>query len=337
MSRHTAPEPEPAQPHTTGTEIARLQQGITLFVIVLAGLSLFWWWPRSPAMALAGAAFWLLGYSVFLGLEFLLMYRVNRQDPAPRARWTALLQAWWAETRVAAQVFAWRQPFRAQAVPDQLSGHHLSGQRGVVFVHGLLCNRGFWTPWLLRLHGSPHAYTAISLEPAFASIDHYVAQIDQAVSRVTQVSGMPPLLVCHSMGGLAARVWLKKKQGAGRVYRVVTLGTPHQGTWLARFGQSDNGRQMRQDSDWLRSLNTADPFASALLSAPLEGAPWQTIFTCWYSNCDNIVFPASTATLAGADNRLVSGAAHVQMAFLPEVMDATLAFLKHEPAPNACT
>ena len=50
-------------------------------------------------------------------------------------------------------------------------------------------------------------------------------------------------------------------------------------------------------------------------------------FTCWYSNTDNIVFPTSTAALPGADNRLVRGAAHVQMAFLPEVMTATLALL----------
>ncbi|RYF38882.1 MAG: permease, partial [Comamonadaceae bacterium] len=47
-------------------------------------------------------------------------------------------------------------------------------------------------------------------------------------------------------------------------------------------------------------------------------------FTCWYSNCDNIVFPTSTAQLQGADNRFVDGVAHVQMAFHPEVMKACL-------------
>jgi hypothetical protein len=52
------------------------------------------------------------------------------------------------------------------------------------------------------------------------------------------------------------------------------------------------------------------------------------LFTCWYSNTDNIVFPVSTATLPGADNRLVRGAAHVQMVFLPQIMDATLAMLE---------
>ena len=45
---------------------------------------------------------------------------------------------------------------------------------------------------------------------------------------------------------------------------------------------------------------------------------------CWYTNCDNIVFPPSTATLPGADNRLVRGVAHVQLAFVPEVIERTL-------------
>ena len=50
-------------------------------------------------------------------------------------------------------------------------------------------------------------------------------------------------------------------------------------------------------------------------------------FTCFYSNCDNIVFPASTAMLPGADNRLVTGEAHVDMAFNPSVMGQSLAML----------
>jgi hypothetical protein len=72
---------------------------------------------------------------------------------------------------------------------------------------------------------------------------------------------------------------------------------------------------MRLLSDWQAQLDHDMP------------ANRHALFTCWYSNCDNIVFPASTATLAGADNRLVRGAAHVQMAFLPQVMGGTLALL----------
>jgi triacylglycerol esterase/lipase EstA (alpha/beta hydrolase family) len=124
------------------------------------------------------------------------------------------------------------------------------------------------------------------------------------------------------MGGLAVRAWLKRMRAEARVFHVVTIGTPHRGTWLARFGHGHNGRQMRLLSDWQAQLDHDMP------------AGRHALFTCWYSNCDNIVFPASTATLPGADNRLVRGAAHVQMAFLPQVMDASLAMLEREREPS---
>jgi triacylglycerol esterase/lipase EstA (alpha/beta hydrolase family) len=120
------------------------------------------------------------------------------------------------------------------------------------------------------------------------------------------------------MGGLVARAWLASMKAEARVAHVVTLGTPHRGTWLARFSRMPNGRQMHLGSEWHRSLDVDMP------------ATRHALFTCWYSNCDNIVFPSSTATLAGADNRLLRGAAHVQLAFLPEVMQATLSLIRQK-------
>jgi triacylglycerol esterase/lipase EstA (alpha/beta hydrolase family) len=98
-----------------------------------------------------------------------------------------------------------------------------------------------------------------------------------------------------------------------RIHHVVTLGTPHRGTWLARFSRVANGRQMKLTGQWHQELDAGMP------------SHRHSLFTCWYSNCDNIVFPSSTATLPGADNRLLLGAAHVQLAFLPQVMLETLA------------
>ena len=72
---------------------------------------------------------------------------------------------------------------------------------------------------------------------------------------------------------------------------------------------------MALDGDWVGNLSGAEP-------------PGRTaLFTCWYSNCDNIVFPTSTATLQGADNRLIAGVAHVEMARRPEVLQGCLALL----------
>jgi pimeloyl-ACP methyl ester carboxylesterase len=294
--------------------IARLQIVWTLFLVLGPLAWLLALWPHSPAWALAGVALGWASFALVMGLQFLLMHAANRSDPAPRARTAQVWRAWWREMGVALAVFCWRQPFRSRANPDWLPAAP-TGQRGVVLVHGFLCNRGLWLPWMAPLRAGGHAYVAVNLEPVFGSIDDYPAIIDDAVRRVTQATGMAPVVIGHSMGGLATRAWLRVCQDDARVHHVITLGTPHGGTWLGRFSRSANGRQMQLGGDWVRQLRTTEPPARA------------SLFTCWYSNCDNIVFPASTAALAGADNRLVEGVAHVQMACDAGVMRECLASL----------
>ena len=304
--------------------LARLQQIITVGLLTLATVWLVWFYDTAPFFAVAGFLFVMLGYIGFLGIEFLLLKRINKADPAPSATAGELFNAWLGETLVAPRIFCWHQPFRANVIPDNLDNNSadqtvlkgiVKGRRGVVFIHGFFCNRGFWTPWLKRLQGSGHAFVALSLEPVFGSINDYTPQIEAAVAQVTQATGLPPLLVCHSMGGLAARAWLQTMQADDRIHHIVTIGTPHRGTWLARFSHGLNGQQMRLNANWHRGLD--------------RDAPSQrpSLFTCWYSSSDNIVFPASSASLPGANNQLVRGLAHVQMAFAPQVMSATLALL----------
>lgn len=296
--------------------LARLQKFITFALLAAALGWLFYFRHNSPALAVAGFFIIALGYTLFLALEYVFLVVVNRDDPAPPATLAELFSAWLGESLVAPQVFCWRQPFRSNAFPDNLDAPNITqGKRGVVFIHGFFCNRGFWNPWLERLQGSGHAFVAVNLEPLFGSIDEYIPSIDEAVRKVTQATGLAPLLVCHSMGGLAARAWLREKKAESRIQHVVTIGTPHSGTWLARFGHGTNGQQMRLASSWQNGLNHDMP----------EGR--HAMFTCWYSTADNIVFPASTATLQGADNCLIRAKAHVQMAFVPAVVDATLARL----------
>lgn len=297
--------------------LALLQKLITLTLIAAAGGWLLYFGRDAPVLAACGFLAILLGYALILASEFVISHQVNRSDPAPRPSFRQLLAAWLAEAIVAPRVFCWRQPFRSLLVPDRLAPTGMArGQRGAVLIHGFFCNRGFWMPWLERLRASGHAFIALDLEPVFGSIDDYVWQIDDAVGRITVATGLPPLLVCHSMGGLAVRAWLRRMKAEARVHHVVTIGTPHQGTWLARFGHGRNSRQMRPVSDWLAKLDDGMP------------PDRHGLFICWYSNCDNIVFPASAATLSGADNRLVQGAAHVELAFRPALIDATLVLLE---------
>jgi triacylglycerol esterase/lipase EstA (alpha/beta hydrolase family) len=311
--------------------LARLQQAITLSLIVLATAWAAWFGHQGRwAWAMGGALLMLFGYALFLGFEFLLLAFTRGDDPAPRATPAQLLQAWWGEVLSAPRVFCWRQPFRANAEPDWLEPAH-AGRLGVVFVHGFVCNRGFWNPWMPRLRAAGVPHVAVNLEPVFGDIDDYVQIVDTAVRRVRDVTGRPPLLVAHSMGGLAARAWLSRRPPGDEIEHVVTIGSPHGGTWLARFGITPNGLQMRRANDWLKELTKAERHRE----------PQQTYarFTCLYSHCDNIVFPPSTATLPGADNRHVPGSAHVHLAFQPEVFSEVWRLVSRtmepEPTPAA--
>lgn len=290
--------------------LARLQRFTTLS-LVLGALAWAAWFLHldRPWLAGLGAALILLGYALFMAGEFVLVAIVNRRDPAPRASAGQLLQAWWGEVTTAPAVFCWRQPFRAGEVPDDLGG---PGRRGMVLVHGFVCNRGLWTPWLRRLRERGIPFVAVSLEPVFGRIDQYAAQVEQAVRRLEASTGLAPVLVCHSMGGLAARAWLRDFDADARVHRVITIGTPHRGTFLGRFGQTPNARQMRLGSRWLGELAQQEP--------PQR----YRRFTCFHGHADNIVFPASTATLPGADNRHLAGTAHVHMAFHEAVLQEAL-------------
>lgn len=286
--------------------LARLQQATTLGALLMAALWAWLWWRAGhPFWAVAGALLVVGGYALVLAIEFALLRLAHGDDPTPRATATQLLRAWWGEVRAAPTVFCWRQPFCSQRWPDLLPAN-AQGRRGVLLVHGFVCNRGLWNPWLQRLTAAQVPFIAVNLEPVFGSIDDYVDSLDQAVLRLQRCTGLAPVIVAHSMGGLAVRRWWAEAGDGTRVHRVLTIGTPHQGTWLARFAMTGNSRQMRQLSSWLQTLSGREA----------EGHTQR--YTCFYSHCDNIVFPASTATLVGADNRHLAGVAHVHMADRPE-------------------
>lgn len=298
--------------------LARLQRAFTLWLVfTAAGWAAVWATRGRLGVAVAGAALCLFGYALVLAVECLLAAWANRRDPAPPATVVQWLRAWWGEVFTAPRVFNWRQPFFSNRVPDAPQGR---GRRGVVFVHGFLCNRGFWTPWLERCRDEGIPFVAVNLEPVFGRIDEYVEIVEAAVRRIEAGTGLAPVLVAHSMGGLAVRAWLQARQADARVHRVVTIGSPHRGTFLARHARASNARQMRWGSRWIEALAAAEP--------PQR----YRRFTCLYGHCDNIVFPASTAVLPGARTVHLEGVAHVAMAFHPVVWEEVKRALRAAPS-----
>lgn len=277
-------------------------------------------WLGAALSLAAGAAVdrWLLGIfgavalltlqPIALAVEFFaLLPWHNRRDATPRASLMQLVQAWWRESLTAHDTFARQQPFHAWREPDAPDAP--AGRRGVVLVHGFFCNRAVWNHWMPALRAAGVPYVAVDLEPPFAGIDAYADTIERAIARLHTSTGMPPLVVAHSMGGMAVRAWWRAHgdEAAARVDHVVTIGTPHRGTFVARLSRAPNARQMVPGSAWLRALE-AD-----------EGDGRARHFTCFFSHCDNIVLPASHAALPGADNRHVEGEPHVALIHAPAV------------------
>jgi pimeloyl-ACP methyl ester carboxylesterase len=278
-----------------------------LAALLLLGRHLGW-----PVGVRVGLAVLVFGHPTLLALELLLARCLAPPTPAPGPRWRDLLRAWLGEWTASTAAFGWRLPWRANAIEDHLP-RSSRGLRGVVFIHGYLCNRGLWNPWLARLRKLDRAFVAVSLEPVFGGIDDHAEAIDRAVRRVEAATGLAPVIVAHSMGGLVARAWLRarvqrtRSDGQQEAARIITIGTPHHGAWLARLAMSTNARQMRQGSAWTTSLARVEP--------PTLGG----LFTCWWSECDQIVYPAPTAVLAGSEARQIRGVGHIALTQREEI------------------
>jgi triacylglycerol lipase len=302
--------------------LARLQRLISLGLLAVM-LAAIWLAVRFDIAALWAIPAIVIGaYAAALGMEFCLLRRSYDVSDADRPSGLQLARAWAAELAVAPCVFLWRQPFRSTAEPDHLpeSGR---GRRGVLLVHGFFCNRGLWNPWLHRLRLAGVAFIAVNLEPPFASIDDYASTIDAAVHDLERTTGNSPVIVAHSMGGLAVRSWLGAGGRSERFHRLVTIATPHAGTRIASRGFGINVGQMRTTGTWLLRLLANEP------------ATVRERFVCFWGHCDNIVYPTRNATLAEADNRHLAATPHVRMAYHPAVFDEVLRLIGAvEPKPS---
>lgn len=300
--------------------LARLLQRLIALILGLLFVPALILWGRFPMLLVWS----LLTILAICGLTFAIQCvasaKTNRHDQVPRVSNAQLLRAWANESWVAAKVFLWWQPFRSSRFPDILSsGAGDEGPRGIVLVHGFVCNRGIWNAWYPVLKRRTLPFVAINLEPIFASIDDYVSLLDEAIERMRTRTGKAPMLVCHSMGGVVARAWLRGNNSDARVHCVVTIGSPHHGTrlghWAPQLNPMINVQQMRYGSAWLNSLARQETIAR------------RAKFVCFYSNCDNIVYPATSATLPGADNRHIAGLPHLAMALDDRIIEQSLALL----------
>jgi triacylglycerol lipase len=277
------------------------------------------------ALVLAGVDRWLaIGLAALLpfavqgvplAIEFVTGALIDRR-PVARIGVLELVGVWWGETWRSFTVFnidqAWRADFPERPVARDAS------RPTVLLIHGYMCNRAAWRHWLangIPLHWN---VATVNLEPVFGAVERYAEVVDEAVEELRRASGAERItLVCHSMGGLAARSYLRR-HGHHAVQRVVTIDTPHHGTVFATLGHGPNARQMRNASEFVRKLAEDDE--------PVE-------FVCFASQHDNLIVPRDNQILVGTEAVWFEKTGHLAMTTNDAVLRKLIEVVER-PAPR---
>lgn len=197
------------------------------------------------------------------------------------------------------------------------------GYRPIIFVHGLGGHRSNFAPMRLwfRLHGRTRTYSVGFSHDLV--LDEMAGQLRVKIAKVLACNKLPPDaqvdLVAHSMGGIIARLAVADTVTARQVAHLVTLGTPHAGTQVARLARTPHIRDLRPDSTVMQRL------AAQL---PWRGPPDMPQLTSLWSDSDLLLFPPSTACVNGAQNLEMTGFTHYSYLLEPASARQVFAVLR---------
>jgi pimeloyl-ACP methyl ester carboxylesterase len=191
----------------------------------------------------------------------------------------------------------------------------VKGAIPIILVHGYFQNRidFLYMARVLRKKGRVNVF-AFNY-PWWSSIQKNAERLGRFVAWVREHADAARVdLVGHSMGGLVVLDYVTHLGGAEHVRRCVTIATPHQGVLYKGPMLGWAGSDLRAESKYLTSRAT-------------QKIPVPTLSIA--SQHDNVVYPATRASLAarGGRDEVVADHAHLAILFDPKVIDLTAAFL----------
>jgi triacylglycerol esterase/lipase EstA (alpha/beta hydrolase family) len=287
---------------------------VSLTVAVAAGTLLYAWWA---ARALAGgvSALWIVAgipvaYLAIPAALCLLWFTASWIHRSPRPADV------WLDLRQRARLYVREVLAIAGSIPRMIFYRVLMrdpppapARHPELLLHGVLCNAGVWHPMARRLarRGIGPLY-ALSYGPPLASIERFAAQTAHRIDAILAATGASQVVIVgHSMGGLVARAYLRG-WGGTKVRRVITIGTPHQGSVLAQVFPGRSLAEMRPGNPWLAELARARPD-----SAPPIVSLWS-----WH---DSMVAPQASSVLEAAENVALMGIGHNALLTDPAVFE----------------
>ncbi len=172
------------------------------------------------------------------------------------------------------------------------------GHPPLVFVHGWGGGRGDFIPmaWYLRRMGRRRTYSIRFAEAG--DLEARGAELAEFLEEVLSVTGEPQVdIVAHSMGGVVTRVAILHCGLGHAIRRVVTLGSPHGGTFAARLGNTPVTHDMRPNSEFLERL-AGEPLPSTV------------DMTSFWSSSDLVIMPPESAALSGTNQIEMTPSTH---------------------------
>ena len=156
----------------------------------------------------------------------------------------------------------------------------------VLLVHGYAHNRSGFLSISRQLKRAGFRYVdGFNYNALIDGIPEAAARLGAEVERVLAATGASRvMLVGHSMGGMVARYYVQQLGGEDTVDTVVTMGSPHRGTYASYIGVGRAAAQLRPNSELLRELDES-------------ARPGPVRWIAYWSDLDMFVTPVSHARL----------------------------------------
>lgn len=197
-----------------------------------------------------------------------------------------------------------------------------SGKRPILLIHGYMHDSSGWIYLKYRLEkaGFGPIYL-LNLGNPFLSLSKYAEKVVQMTAQINKETQSDSLtLIGHSMGGLVSSWYAIHRAPAGSVDKVITLGTPFDGTVMAYLGLGPNAKEMRRGSEFVRELQKE-----------MEQCD-QIQFFHVASKTDQIILPCRSALFGKNVERqyCLDDIGHMALLFSPRVADQLILWLKEE-------
>lgn len=198
----------------------------------------------------------------------------------------------------------------------------------ILLVHGMVDNRSIFTVLRRGLvrRGFGRIET-INYPIRTGDVRVAAARLGEEVERLVETTGFERVhVIGHSMGGLIARYYVTRLGGDQHVHTLVTLGTPHHGSYVAYLLGTALTRQLRPGSALM-----------AELAAPVHAC--RTRFIAYHSDLDQLIVPQRNAALHHASlnvhNIALHGVGHMSLPVIDTVVHGIAGALAHLDASGA--